>query len=32
MTLLDISFIVFLAVVVVLSAWGVYKAITEEEE
>jgi len=31
MSALDISFLVFLGVVVVASAWGVYKALTEDE-
>jgi len=31
MTMLDISFLVFLGVVVLFSAWGVYKAIKEDD-
>jgi len=31
MSVLDISFLVFLGVVVVISAWGVYKALQEED-
>jgi hypothetical protein len=31
MTTMDISFIVFLVVVVIGSAYGVYKAMTEED-